>query len=151
MLKEKEDVGQAVSDVKTNLEARGMCRAEFFLDESFVLPKNLDAFHFNLMLTELADNCGDCGATKVLVTLRKNKIAIEDNVKHEDADKIAERLNSLRSSKVKNNPKKWQKTAFDKIGGVGISEIVLGILESIGGTLKYSVIDNERIAAEISW
>lgn len=152
MLKENErTVENVAAEVKKCLNENGVEKVTFKIGESGKLPECLDVFQLDLILSELTDNCKDCGAKEITVTFEDNKIRIEDDVRHKNASEVARGLNGIRSSEVKVDPKKWQEVVFGKVGGIGVSELVLGILEKTGGSLTYTVIDKNRIAAEISW
>lgn len=152
MLKENEQtIGNVVEEVKKCLNDNGVEKVIFRIDESGKLPECLDVFQLDLILSELTDNCKDCGAKEITVTLEDGKMRIEDDVRHKNASEVVNILNDIRGSEDKINPKKWQEITFGKVGGIGISELVLGVLKKTGGSLKYIVVDENRIAAEISW
>lgn len=152
MPKENErTIGNVVEEVKKCLNADGVEKVVFKIGALDKFPKCLSLFQLDLILSELTDNCVAGGATEITVTLEENKIRVEDNVRHNDAQETAKKLNSIRGSKDKNDSLRWQNIVFSKVGGIGISELTLGFLKQTGGILSYSVIDEERIVAEISW
>lgn len=152
MLKENEQkIGNVIEEVRACLIQSGVESMVFKIDESGNLPECLSISQLDLILSELTDNCKDCGAKEITVAIEENAIQIEDDVRHLNPQAIVEKLNRIRGSKMKDDPKKWQEIVFGKVGGIGVSEIVLGILKNTGGSLSYSVVDGDRIAAKISW
>jgi len=142
---------EALSGVKGCLEQSGIGEVTFSLDESGKLPDCLGAFQLDVIVSELTDNCKERGAKKITVTLGENTIRVEDDVRQKGAGEIVKKLNMIKGSEDKIDAKKWRKAMFKKTGGLGISEIVLDLLKATGGKLKYSVVEEDRIAAEITW
>ncbi len=152
MHKENEQmVENVITEIKKCLNENGIEEVTFSIGESGKLPECLDMFQLDLILSELTDNCKDCGAKKIAITIEEKAIRVEDDIIHENPEKIVKKLNDIRGSRMKDDPKKWQDILFNKVGGIGISEIVLGILENTHGSLQYFATDDNRIIAELVW
>ena len=152
MNNEREEIlNKMTGNLSECLFLNGIKGITFNKSDSFEIPEKLTPFNLELILSELTDNCLAQGAKEITITLGDRKIRVEDDVEHCHADVLVERLNQIKRSETRNDSEKWKTKRYEEGKGVGISEIVLGVLDKIQGSLKYSVSCGGRITAEITW
>lgn len=120
-----------------------------FTDE--LLEKPISEF-LPEVVSELADNCMDKGAKSIIITLSNISLRVEDDVIEPDPEKTLKMLNRIKDSGKVTSTKDKQRISLNKDpgGGMGISKIVMGLLNKFGGDLEYSVVEG-RIVAEATW
>ena len=104
------------------------------------------------IVSELTDNCADKGAKRILITLSDNSVRVEDEVVEPNPEETLKFLNEIKKSGeiVTTKSKQREGKGRGPGGGMGISKIVMGYLNRVGGNLDYSIIDG-RIVAEVTW
>lgn len=104
--------------------------------------------NFCPVVTELAKNCLDKGATRVTVTVRWGRIVVEDNVTH-----TTDELKAILANITKPRPRTTKEPDPEfghPIGGAGIFS-VRKTLAGYDGELCYKVTEDNRIKAIATW
>ena len=125
---------------------------EFKIDFSDELLQKPISEFLPEIVTELADNCMDKGAKCIIITLSNNSLRVEDDYIEPNPEKTLKLLNKIKNSGKLITTKRKQREArgCGSGGGMGISKIVMGYLNRVGGNLDYSILDG-KIVAEATW
>ena len=143
-MNKKETIRNGVSDQLK--EALSYSGGEIQIDDSeavLVHDRN-----FCPVVTELVNNCLNAGATRVVVTVNKGGIVVEDDVIH-TPDELEKILANVRSEKPRTTKRPDPELGFP-LGGVGIIS-VRADLARYEGSLNYEATEDGSIRAKASW
>ncbi len=128
---------------------------QFNLDISERFFNKPIAKNIPFIIAELANNCAEKGARKIIATLTDNSRRVEDDVVEKNPEKTLAYLNKILASQkggcsTKRELRKSQGYS-PPYGGFGISDIVVAPLKEADGAIRYSITGDKRIIAEAYW